>query len=65
MGAVGTADKKVIHGTAILRCDCKHFDQDERYGLQMRVHNKKQKDEARCTVCLKTRNVKSGQSTKK
>ena len=42
--------------TKILRCNCNHKFQDEKYGAQMRVHNFAAKDKNwRCTVCGATR----------
>lgn len=48
----------------ILKCNCKHCFQDERYGASMRVHNKAIKASTsdqhayRCTVCSKVQMVK-------
>lgn len=44
--------------TKILKCSCKHEEQDLMYGKNMRVFNKKVKrspgdTEWRCTVCRK------------
>ena len=44
----------------ILKCTCKHEQQDKMHGLQMRVHTKMaQKDSKdrrwKCTVCLQIR----------
>jgi hypothetical protein len=47
--------KESIGGTMILLCDCNHAFQDERYGRKLRVHNKTQGLQARCTVCGKER----------
>ena len=49
------AKEKIKSGTVILRCNCIHSYQDEKYGLFMRVMNRKQKDGFRCTVCGKVR----------
>ena len=43
---------------AIKKCNCKHLDQDRRYGLGNRVHNKARSNSGRgvdyiCTVCEK------------
>lgn len=44
---------------SILKCDCKHEYQDQKYGKGMRVHNTKKKGKDgnlnRCTVCQRTR----------
>lgn len=40
--------------TKIMKCDCEHEYQDEKYGKSNRVHNHvKSKDKWRCTVCKK------------
>jgi hypothetical protein len=41
--------------TRVMQCTCKHPFQDERYGINMRVHNARRKPRPgwRCTVCLK------------
>lgn len=42
----------------ILRCNCNHLFQDERYGRRMRVHNPTRKSPIptyKCTVCGRTR----------
>ena len=49
----------------IIKCNCKHEEQDKFHGKQMRVHNKTKKMfgtntfEYRCTVCGKV-TAKSG-----
>lgn len=43
-----------VQGTVVLKCGCKHADQDSRYGSGNRVHNvrgAKKKGQAVCTVC--------------
>ena len=37
--------------TRILRCNCEHKFQDQRYGKGKRVHNKTKDGGWRCTVC--------------
>lgn len=37
-------------GVKIIRCSCAHKFQDQRYGKQMRLHNKNEKGFS-CTVC--------------
>lgn len=47
--------------TVIIKCHCKHKQQDRMYGLQSRVHNEMaEKKGWRCTVCgnVKSYNVK-------
>ena len=42
----------------IIKCNCVHEFQDERYGLGMRVHNATAKDSTyRCTVCASERRI--------
>jgi len=46
--------QKIVSGTAVKRCNCKHEFQDSRYGTGLRVHNvKKDGAKATCTVCGK------------
>lgn len=49
-------DREVaLHQTTarILRCNCKHEYQDEKYGKERRLHNKAGKDSIswKCTIC--------------
>lgn len=41
----------MAEGTIILKCSCKHEEQDKMYGPGLRVHNVNTKGEAFCTVC--------------
>lgn len=42
----------------IIKCNCVHEFQDERYGLGMRVHNATAKGSTyRCTVCASERRI--------
>lgn len=44
---------KGSHASRIARCDCVHPYQDDRYGMNMRVHTPKKTGGWRCTVCSK------------
>lgn len=59
-----TTTGKVKHGTVTMRCKCTNDKvvpyQEKEYGVGMRVHNLcKAGKAARCTVCLKEKDVKS------
>jgi hypothetical protein len=47
-------EKTYTPNTRVLKCACKHLFQDERYGVNQRVHNAARKPRPgwRCTVCL-------------
>jgi hypothetical protein len=50
--------------TKIMKCECKHEEQDKLYGKGMRVHNPAPQKGAspnrvRCTVCRKERNAEN------
>ncbi len=49
-----TKDKVSVPNTRVLRCACRHIFQDERYGINLRIHNATRKPRPgwRCTVCL-------------
>ena len=49
-----TKDKVSAPNTRVLRCTCQHPFQDERYGINLRIHNATRKPRPgwRCTVCL-------------
>jgi hypothetical protein len=38
-------------GTSMIRCTCRHEQQDAMYGKGVRVGNNTAKGEVRCTVC--------------
>jgi hypothetical protein len=40
---------------AIMKCSCEHEYQDQKYGLEMRVHNPMMNGQYRCTVCQAVR----------
>ena len=49
----------------LITCDCKHEYQDEKYGKNRRIANKKYKgNTATCTVCGKERVFKSSDELK-
>ena len=47
-------EKTSTPNTRVMRCTCQHAFQDERYGINIRVHNAARKPRPgwRCTVCL-------------
>ena len=47
-------EKSFAPNTRVMQCACKHPFQDERYGINLRVHNARRKPRPgwRCTVCL-------------
>ena len=47
-------EKSFAPNTRVMQCSRKHPFQDERYGINMRVHNATRKPRPgwRCTVCL-------------
>jgi hypothetical protein len=47
-------ERSFTPNTRVLRCACRHPFQDERYGINLRVHNARRKPRPgwRCTVCL-------------
>lgn len=49
--------KTFAPNTRVMQCTCRHPFQDERYGINMRVHNAMRKPRPgwRCTVCLKVK----------
>lgn len=53
-------DKALIKfGTVIMRCNCEHEYQDKKNGSQNRVFNRCAGNNARCTVCGKTKTLGS------
>lgn len=44
-----------VERSRVMRCDCKHDYQDEKYGVGKRVHSRRVKDRKplgwRCSVC--------------
>jgi predicted SprT family Zn-dependent metalloprotease len=50
----------------ILKCGCRHLDQDSMYGYEKRHHNKMVKDNMyRCSVCGKERSSFDNKEVKK
>lgn len=48
----------------IVTCTCQHSYQDSKHGLHQRVANPmKNRDQARCTVCLKVHTVQKAKDT--